>query len=219
MATVTKGGVLADTGNSKQDVYDLVDSATVTAIVNADIDAAAAIASSKLATVAVANGGTGLTTITDGAIILGSGTGAVTPLALTTNGAIVIGDGTTDPTTLNAFSSSTGVLSKTYGGSGTTGDNIVKAWASVTYAGGVPTLQDSYNVSGITDTAEGQLTVTWDTDFATTNYAIVCNPLDASDTIFTWVKTIATGSCLLRCCSDSGATHDPDGWYCIAIGD
>jgi len=48
----------------------------------------------------------------------------------------------------------------------------VKGWATVTYSTGTPTLQDNYNVSGITDTAEGRITVTWDTDFANANYAI-----------------------------------------------
>lgn len=65
---------------------------------------------------AVNEGGTGLATITDGAVMLGSGTGAITPLAVVTAGAIVIGDGAVDPTTLNAFTSATGVLKHEYGG-------------------------------------------------------------------------------------------------------
>jgi hypothetical protein len=65
-------------------------------------------------------GGTGLATIADGAVMLGSGTSAVTPLAVTTSGSILIGDGTTDPTTYNAFSSSTGTLNVGAGGTGQT---------------------------------------------------------------------------------------------------
>lgn len=42
-------------------------------------------------------GGTGATTLTDGGILLGSGTGAITALGVATNGQIPIGDGTTDP--------------------------------------------------------------------------------------------------------------------------
>lgn len=64
----------------------------------------------------VSLGGTGLATVTDGAIMLGSGTGAVTPLAVTTDGEIVIGDGTTDPTTLAAFTGAAGTLQHEYGG-------------------------------------------------------------------------------------------------------
>lgn len=48
----------------------------------------------------VANGGTGATTLTDGGILLGSGTGAITAMAALPAGTIIQGDGTTDPTTL-----------------------------------------------------------------------------------------------------------------------
>lgn len=48
----------------------------------------------------VANGGTGAPTLTDGGILLGSGTGAITAMAALAAGTIIQGDGTTDPTTL-----------------------------------------------------------------------------------------------------------------------
>ena len=66
----------------------------------------------------VSGGGTGVATFTDGAVLLGSGTDAFTPLVVTTDGAILIGDGATDPTVLNAFSSATGTLKVANGGSG-----------------------------------------------------------------------------------------------------
>ena len=47
--------------------------------------------------VTVAEGGTGLTTITDGGVMLGSGAGNVTPMAVLTDGQFIVGDGTTDP--------------------------------------------------------------------------------------------------------------------------
>jgi len=46
---------------------------------------------------AVNEGGTGASTLTDGGILLGSGSGAITALGVATNGQIPIGDGTTDP--------------------------------------------------------------------------------------------------------------------------
>ncbi len=49
-------------------------------------------------TLPVANGGTGATTLTDGGVLLGSGTSAVTATAVLTNGQLLIGDGTGDPT-------------------------------------------------------------------------------------------------------------------------
>ena len=56
-------------------------------------------------TVAVNQGGTGATSLTDGGILLGSGTGAVTATAVLADGEILIGDGTTDPVALDVGSS------------------------------------------------------------------------------------------------------------------
>ena len=75
-------------------------------------------ASSITGTLAVGDGGTGATTLTDGGVLLGSGTGAVTAMAVLGDGAIVIGDGSTDPVAYSAFSSSTGTLNVAAGGTG-----------------------------------------------------------------------------------------------------
>ena len=56
-------------------------------------------------TLPVANGGTGATSLTDGGILLGSGTGAVTATSVLGDGEILIGDGTTDPVALDVGSS------------------------------------------------------------------------------------------------------------------
>ena len=48
-------------------------------------------------TLPVGNGGTGATTLTDGGILLGSGTTAVTAMAVLADGEMIVGDGTTDP--------------------------------------------------------------------------------------------------------------------------
>ena len=69
-------------------------------------------------TLPVGNGGTGATTLTDGGIILGSGTAAVTAMSVLADGEIVVGDGSTDPVALAAFSSSTGTLKVASGGTG-----------------------------------------------------------------------------------------------------
>ena len=53
----------------------------------------------------VADGGTGASTFTDGGVLLGSGTGAITPLAVLGDGEIVIGDGSGDPVALDVGSS------------------------------------------------------------------------------------------------------------------
>jgi len=46
---------------------------------------------------AISSGGTGAVTFTDGGILLGSGTGAITATAVLANGQLLIGDGTGDP--------------------------------------------------------------------------------------------------------------------------
>ena len=47
--------------------------------------------------VAVAHGGTGASSLTDGGILLGSGTSAITAMAVLADGEMIVGDGTTDP--------------------------------------------------------------------------------------------------------------------------
>ena len=47
--------------------------------------------------VAVDQGGTGATSLTDGGVLLGSGTGAITATAVLANGQLLIGDNSTDP--------------------------------------------------------------------------------------------------------------------------
>ena len=48
-------------------------------------------------TLPVANGGTGATSLTDGGVLLGSGTGAVTALAVLADSEMIVGDGRGDP--------------------------------------------------------------------------------------------------------------------------
>lgn len=51
-------------------------------------------------TLAVANGGTGATSFSDGFVLLGSGTSAITALDVTAKGSLLVGDGVTDPIAL-----------------------------------------------------------------------------------------------------------------------
>jgi len=78
----------------------------------------------------VPNGGTGAATLTG--VLHGNGTSAFTAIPLTTDGAILIGDGSGEPTTLAAFSSSTGNLKLANGGTGSSlsdpGANKLWGW-------------------------------------------------------------------------------------------
>ena len=66
--------------------------------------------------VTVLYGGTGATSLTDGSVLLGSGTNSITPMGVLADGNIIVGDGATDPISLGAFTSSTGTLKHEYGG-------------------------------------------------------------------------------------------------------
>ena len=48
--------------------------------------------------ISASKGGSGLSTITDHSVMIGSGTGAVTPLTVGTNGQVLVGSGAADPT-------------------------------------------------------------------------------------------------------------------------
>ena len=61
-------------------------------------------------------GGTGVSTLTDGGVLLGSGASAITAMGVLANGSIIVGDGATDPVALAAFTNSTGDLIHEAGG-------------------------------------------------------------------------------------------------------
>lgn len=97
----------------------------------------------------------------------------------------------------------------------------VKGWASVTYSGGVPTLQDSYNVSSIVDVGVGKIRVVWDTDFASANYAVVATssyPTGNVD-LAKVLNLAATSATIENLVASDGTNRDPDAIYIMATGD
>ena len=102
----------------------------------------------------VANGGTGASTLTDGGVLLGSGTGAVTALGQASNGQLVIGSTGADP-----------VLSTLTAGTGVTITNTAGAIeiAAAGSGGTVTSVSGTGNVNGITltgtVTSTGNLTL------------------------------------------------------------
>ena len=100
-----------------------------------------------------------------------------------------------------------------------------KCWAYVTVSGGTPTLQTSYNITSITDTSVGVLTITIATDFSTANWA---SPASAEDSSGTQVRSCApngkaAGSVILNSVVIDNlaqlALSDPSGWNLAGFGD
>ena len=112
---------------------------------------------------AVADGGTGASSLTDGGVLLGSGTSAVTAMAVLADGEFIVGDGSTDPvaesgntarTSLGLGTGDTPVFAGVEGGEiniGITGDNEIDTDSgnlTIDSAGGTITLDDNVIVSG-----------------------------------------------------------------------
>jgi hypothetical protein len=129
---------------------------TLSGIVNADLSGSAGIT--------VANGGTGAATFTDGGILLGSGTGAITALGVATNGQIAIGDGTTDPQ-----------LATITGGTNLT---IVNGAASIT-----ANVDDAFLVNDADDSTTGSLTVAGSLIVTSMASADTCVQVSAAGTL------------------------------------
>jgi len=114
-----------------------------------------------------------------------------------------------------------------------------KCWAMVTVSAGTPTLQSSYNITSITDTATGQLTVTIATDFSSANWC--CDLMTEAANTYAADghsaaaygrnidnTSIAAGSVLLESwvistdvngAVSSLSLTDPISWHMIGLGD
>lgn len=102
-------------------------------------------------------------------------------------------------------------------------DNICKGWGHVSVSGGTPTLNADYNVTSITDSGVGELTVTWETDFTSANYALLPGgrgPAGSDHIIFDIDADNApgTGSCRLTAATGGNVLADPQIWTFAAFG-
>lgn len=146
----------------------------------------------------VGKGGMGAGTFTDGGILLGSGTAAVTAMAVLANGSIVVGDGTTDPVALAAFTSSTGQLKHESGGL----EADVNAYTGLLAISGGAT-------SEVDAKSELEAQIADVADFADAAGEIA---IDTNATAYGSVEIYgATGSALLPAVKKASATiYDPD---------
>lgn len=108
-------------------------------------------------------------------------------------------------------------------------DSFTRFWAMVTVSGGTPTLQSSFNVTSITDTGTGLLTVTFTTAFTTANWTCEASVERASTALtvanlrFAAVRNagLATGTVLVECFDGTATTAnqvDPTSWHVSGWG-
>lgn len=105
-------------------------------------------------------------------------------------------------------------------------DSHAGFWAYVTVSGGTPTLQSSYNVTGITDSGVGILTVTVATDFASANWAVAATSANtnSSATNASFVSEdsdLRTAGVCVLCNYNGAATQaaaDPVAWSVSGFG-
>ena len=92
--------------------------------------------------VPVADGGTGASTLTDGGVLLGSGTGAITAMSVLGDGELIVGDGSTDPvaesgdtlrTSIGVGAAASGTVMQIYGAN-TTGNVKLARGLAIGYA-------------------------------------------------------------------------------------
>lgn len=100
--------------------------------------------------------------------------------------------------------------------------SAAKWWACVSVSGGTPTLETSYNVTSITDTATGRLQITIDTDFSSANWSLfgaielaLANQIFGTGTGGGQAVGVAHLSCYTAAAGDS----DPQKWFAGGFGD
>jgi len=103
---------------------------------------------------AVAEGGTGVSTFTDGGPLLGSGAGAITAMSVLGDGEIIIGDGTTDPVALDVGSSTAITILGTVATGVWQGTAIADGYVPDTITIDLATVATTVTITDNEDTAE-----------------------------------------------------------------
>ena len=177
-ATIDKIGGAIDFNNENMTNVD-IDSGTITGITD----------------LTVADGGTGVSTLTDGGVLLGSGTSAITAMAVLTDGQMIVGDGTTDPV------AESGATLRTSIGVGLTDDVVFSkiSGSNTTLTGHISASGEISSSSGLG--ADGNLYIGGTSNFAgdvtLQNDLVVTGRIDAEEIHTTFISssiTQATGS-------------------------
>lgn len=99
-----------------------------------------------------------------------------------------------------------------------------KCWACVTVSAGTPTLATSYNITSITDSGVGDLTVTIATDFSSADWVPQItvtrgNLLSGPAEGHTAVLAIGADSVEFGHTNAAPAATDPAAWFFVGYGD
>lgn len=94
---------------------------------------------------------------------------------------------------------------------------IIKTWVSFTGATGV--ILSSHGVTSVVRDALGTWTITWDTNYVDTTYAVVGMALHATQKIFIIAKILVAGSVQVAAYLTTGALFDATRVYIMAIGE
>ena len=152
----------------------------------------------------VADGGTGRSTLTDKAVLVGAGTGGITSISPGTSGNVLTSDGTN--WTSAALSSS----------------GFAKAWVSFDSSG---TILKAFNVSSVTQRGTGQWTINFTTALADANYVMSGSSSRAENSLypgrggvfvsFNWDGTNGTAPTTTSCQINTvqGTINGADGVY------
>ena len=171
------------------------------------------------------NGGAvlaGVTTISTARVTTGSTTTATITTGTITTGTITTGTITTAKVT---------TLQDASGNNSSTPEQIgkgrAKAWVAfdgTTNSGGNCTIDDSFNVSSVTDEGTGAYTVNFSTAMANANYCAhvsagnnAANSLGAWNTIYDDATTVA-GSCRIGIYSNTGSSQDNEQVFLVVFG-
>jgi hypothetical protein len=99
--------------------------------------------------------------------------------------------------------------------------SAAKCWAFVTVSGGVPTLAASYNITSITDSGVGDLTITIATDFSSANWAGLATVSAAGVQTYCYESSKSAGSVEYAAINavSADAVKDPGSWSFAGFGD
>lgn len=95
--------------------------------------------------------------------------------------------------------------------------SAAKAWVKATTTGGD---DGAYNLTSVTDTGTGDITVNWATDFSSTSYCAICTTNADANLITVVTNTgIASGATRILTRDTSGTNTDPNYFMVACYGD